>query len=147
MRSSLFTSKRRNRRTSTTSTLVKPRRNAPPAAGGPVASAEYIGRGRRRSVSSGGRNRGIGVLPRPHSAQLTRRIVLTVLICASFGLITATYRGGEAMHAAQVQVLQVVAPIERGMSRAWDPIASAWNWCGRLFNASSENPKDRKSVV
>ncbi|MBC7462060.1 MAG: rod shape-determining protein MreC [Thermoleophilia bacterium] len=141
MRSPLFTSKRRIRRTSTASTVVKARRNAPPAAGGPVASAEYIGRGRRRSVSSGGRNRGTGVLPRPHSAQLTRRIVLTVLICASLGLITATYRGGVVIHSVQNQVLQVVAPIERGMSRAWDPIAGSWNWIGRLFNATSENPK------
>lgn len=141
MRSPLFTSKRRIRRTSTASTLAKPRRNAPPVKGGPVASAEYIGRGRRRSVSSGGRNRGTGVLPRPHSAQLTRRIVLTVLICASLGLITATYRGGVVIHAAQNQVLQVVAPIERGMSRAWDPVAGAWNWFGRLFNATSENPQ------
>jgi rod shape-determining protein MreC len=33
-----------------------------------------------------------------------------------------------------------VAPIERGLSRAWDPVAGAWDWTGRLFTATSENP-------
>ncbi|MCW2950688.1 MAG: rod shape-determining protein MreC [Thermoleophilia bacterium] len=141
MRSPFFTTKRRSRRTTASSTLAKPRRNAPPPVGGPVASAEYIGRGRRRAVGATARARGGGVLPRPHSTLLVRRAVLALLICAAFGLITASYRGGVAVHSAQMQVLHVVAPIQRGMSRAWDPIAAAWNWTGDLFHATSENPK------
>jgi rod shape-determining protein MreC len=87
------------------------------------------------------------VLPRPHSAQLTRRIVLTVLICAAFGLITASFRSGGAGTAAQTQVLRIVSPIQRGLSRAWDPIAGAWNWTGDLFHATNENPKLRDQNV
>ena len=142
MRPAFFTTKRRARRANTATRLSKGRRRTPAAAGGPVGpTAEYVRRRGRRNAGSNGRASGSGVLPRPHSSMVLRRIVLTVLICASFGLITATYRGGVVIHSAQLQALQVVAPIERGLTRAWDPIANTWNWFGDLFHATSENPK------
>lgn len=79
--------------------------------------------------------------PRRRPGPLTRRAVLTVLICASLGLVTATYRGGVVLSGAQLGVLHVVAPIERGLTRAWQPLADGWNWTGRLFSATSDVPR------
>jgi len=111
--------------------------------GGPVApTTEYIGGRRRRTSASKGAGSIFANTKR--SAPLMRRIVLTVLICASLGLITVTYRGGVVISSAQLAVLEVVAPIERGMSRAWDPIAGAWYWTGDLLSATTENPKLRE---
>lgn len=108
--------------------------------GGPVApEASYVDR-RSRSVRAGTRTRGT-VFPRRRPAAPVRRAVFAVLILASLALITVSYRnpdGGPS--SVQLVVLEVVSPIERGMSRAWDPIAGAWDWSGRLIRATRENP-------
>ena len=56
-------------------------------------------------------------------------------------LITVSYRGGSTLSGAQLVVLEAVAPIERGLNRAWAPVAGAWDWTGRLFTATSQNPQ------
>ncbi|MCB0880122.1 MAG: rod shape-determining protein MreC [Thermoleophilia bacterium] len=110
------------------------------ASGGPVApEASYVGR-RDRRVRAGARTRG-HVFPRRRSSVPARRGALAVLLVACLALITVSYRGGAVLHGTQLAVLDAVAPIERGLSRAWDPIAGAWDWTGRLFSATSENPK------
>ena len=125
------------------SRLAKGGRGVQVPAGGSVApTAEYVGRRGRRgagSVRGGSTTR----FPRRRSAAVVRRSVLAALIVASFALITVTYRGGVVLHGAQLAVLDVVAPIERGMSRAWDPIAGAWNWSNRIVHAANENPELR----
>jgi rod shape-determining protein MreC len=73
-----------------------------------------------------------------------RRTVLAVLLAAAFALVTISYQGGgPGVHRAQLRVLDVFAPIERGMNRAWDPVAGAWAWSGRLFTAMGDAPKLR----
>ncbi len=69
-----------------------------------------------------------------------RRAAFALLIVASMALITFSYRGDGEPSGAQLAVLEVVSPIERGLSRAWDPIAGAWDWTGRVFTAAGENP-------
>lgn len=78
---------------------------------------------------------------RRRSTPVVRRIVLAALLCVSFALVTVSYRGGVVLHGAQMQVLDVVAPIQRGLNRAWDPVAGAWDWTGRLFTAMGDNPE------
>ena len=128
MRSMLPRTPRRSKRASVSAT------------GGPVApEASYVDR-RSRSVRAGARTRGT-VFPRRRPAVPVRRAVFTGLIVASMALITVSYQnpGGEPQ-GVQLVVLEVVSPIERGMSRAWDPIAGAWDWSGRLITATNENP-------
>lgn len=110
------------------------------ASGGPVApEASYVGR-RSRRISPGSRAAGT-VFPRRKPAMPVRRTAFALLIIASMALITVSYRGGAVLHGAQLVVLEAVSPIERGMSRAWDPVAGAWDWTGRLITATNENPK------
>jgi rod shape-determining protein MreC len=59
-------------------------------------------------------------------------------------LITVSYRGGAVLHGAQLVVFEAVSPIERGLSRAWDPIDGAWHWTGRVFTAAGDNPELRR---
>lgn len=82
------------------------------------------------------------MFPRRRPTVVVRRAAFAMFILASMALITISYRspGGEPS-GVQLVVLEVVSPIERGMSRAWDPIAGAWDWTGRLFSATNENPK------
>lgn len=122
-------------------------RSASPT-GGPVAPTEYVGRrsrrpggGTRKSGSRGGASGGTAFPRARRASPVVRRAVLAGLICASVGLITTSYRGGVVIHSTQMALLDVVAPIERGMSRAWDPVAGAWGWSGRLFHATNENPR------
>ncbi|MEO6866518.1 MAG: rod shape-determining protein MreC [Gaiellales bacterium] len=116
-------------------------RSTAPASGGPVApEASFVSRSDRR-ISKAGRNSSAG-FPRRRTHPVVRRVVLAVLICAAVGAMTISYRGGQpVLSGAQLAVLNTVAPIERGLSRAWDPIAGSWSWTGRLFSATSENPK------
>lgn len=86
------------------------------------------------------RTRG-NVFPRRKPSVPVRRTALALLLVASMALITVSYRGGPVLHGAQLVVFEVVSPIERGLSRAWDPIAGAWDWTGRLVTAANENPK------
>lgn len=87
------------------------------------------------------RTKGHRSLSKRRPSVITRRAVLSLLLALSLALITVSYRGGIVLHGSQLMVLEAVAPIERGLSRAWDPIAGSWNWAGRLFTAASENPK------
>lgn len=116
------------------------RSRASSASGGPVApEASYVAR-RNRRVHPSMRSRG-AVFPRRRPSVPTRRAALAILIVLSMALITVSYRGGGVLHGAQLVVLEAVSPIERGLSRAWDPIAGAWNWTGRVFTAANENPR------
>ncbi|MCW2926414.1 MAG: rod shape-determining protein MreC [Thermoleophilia bacterium] len=74
---------------------------------------------------------------------MTRRAVLAALLVLALALVSLSYRGGSSssLNSVQLVVLDAVSPIERGLSRAWDPIAGAWNWGGRLIHAAEENPK------
>jgi rod shape-determining protein MreC len=80
------------------------------------------------------------VFPRRKPSVAARRIALGAFIALSMALVTVSYRGGAVLHSSQLVVLEAVAPIERGLSRAWDPIAAAWDWTGRLVTATGENP-------
>lgn len=116
------------------------RSGSAPAAGGPVApTTEYVGR-RGRRISASSRAAG-STFPRRRPSMPVRRAAFATLIVLSLALITASYRGGVVLNGAQLAVLEVVSPIERGLSRAWDPIAGAWNWTGRVITATNENPK------
>lgn len=116
-----------------TSTRKKPRRSRPNAPIQPGAARSS----RRRGGKSDGRITPI----RRRSTPVVRRSVLAVLLVASMVLVTASYRGGVVVSNAQLQFLEVFAPIERGLNRAWDPVAGAWNWTGNLFTATREKPK------
>jgi rod shape-determining protein MreC len=89
-----------------------------------------------------------GLFPRRRRASPgVRRAALVVLLAASVGLLTATYRTGDAHFLpGQRQALQVMAPVERGMNRAWAPIAGGYEWTSRLVNATGENKKLRTEV-
>ncbi|MCW2920550.1 MAG: rod shape-determining protein MreC [Thermoleophilia bacterium] len=127
MRSMLPRTPRRSKRASVSAT------------GGPVApEASYVDR-RSRSVRAGARTRGT-VFPRRRPAVPVRRAVFAGLIFASLALITVSYQGEGEPSGVQLVVLEVVSPIERGLSRAWDPIAGAWDWSGRLISSTNENP-------
>lgn len=142
MRPTLPRSRRRSTRAGTRAPALfsKGSRSNAPASGGPVApTTEYVSRRTRRPSAS---SRAAGsVFPRRRPASVTRRGALAALIVLSIALLTVSYRGGPVLHGAQLVVLEVVAPIERGLSRAWDPIAGAWNWTGRVFSAANENPR------
>jgi rod shape-determining protein MreC len=101
--------------------------------------ASYVSR-RTRRIAPGSRAAG-SVFPRRRPNMVVRRSAFAALLVLAIALITVSYRGGPVLHGAQMGALEVVAPIERGLSRAWDPIAGAWNWTGRLFSAANENPK------
>lgn len=112
------------------------------ATGGRPSAAPGGSRVASRRSRIGGRSRAAGsVFPRRRPSVLIRRAWFTAFLVLSIALITVSYRGGAVLHGAQLAALEVVAPIERGLSRAWDPIAGAWGWGGRLFTATSENPK------
>ncbi len=128
MRSKLPTNSRRSKRTNAT------------ASGGPVApEASYVSR-RSRPVRAGSRARGT-VFPRRRPAVPVRRAAFALLIIASMALITVSYRGDGEPHGVQLVVLEVVSPIERGLSRSWDPIVGAWDWGGRVISSANENPR------
>jgi rod shape-determining protein MreC len=112
------------------------------SSGGPVSpEASFVGRADRRT-RRGSRSRTRGsLLPKRTPSVLVRRLALSALLLLSMALITVSYRGGPVLHGAQLVVLEAVSPIERGMSRAWEPIAGAWDWTGRLLRATGENPK------
>jgi rod shape-determining protein MreC len=84
------------------------------------------------------------MFPRRKPSIPVRRTALALLLVASMALITVSYRGGAVLHGAQLVVFEAVSPIERGLSRAWDPIAGAWDWTGRVFTAAGDNPELRR---
>lgn len=120
--------------------ISKGGRSPASGSGGPVPpSAEYVSR-RGRRIGGGSRAAG-SVFPRKRPSVVTRRAAFAILLVLSIALLTVSYRGGAVLHGAQLAMLEVVAPIERGLSRAWDPVAGAWNWGGRLITSANENPK------
>ncbi|MCW2956383.1 MAG: rod shape-determining protein MreC [Thermoleophilia bacterium] len=119
----------------------RPRRSVTPTGGTAAPSGNYMSRSSSTSRRAGSNRSSGSIFPRRRRpAPLVRRMVLAALLAASLGLITATYRGGVVISGAQMVVLDIVAPIERGLTRAWDPIAGAASWTGRLFTATNENP-------
>lgn len=71
-----------------------------------------------------------------------------MLLVASLAMLTVSYRegAGGALYAPQMQVLHAVAPIERGLDRAWRPVRGAWDWGATLLRARKENPELRERV-
>lgn len=128
------------------STATSRRSNSDTAPGGPVApSAEYVRRGGWRAPAHA-RQRNT-IFPRTRrSSHLVRRIVLFALLAASLALITVSYRGGPVITSLRVGVLNGVAPIEHGLTRAWQPIQGAYDWTGELVGATSANRDLRRQV-
>lgn len=86
-------------------------------------------------------DRGAPIFPRrKRPAALVRRVVLIGVIALSLILITITART-DALAGPRGVMLHAVAPIETGLTRAWAPIAGAWDWCARLIHATSENAR------
>ncbi len=86
-------------------------------------------------------DRQASIFPRKHRPNtIVRRAVLLGLIAISLVLITITART-DALSGPRGVAMDAIAPIETGLSRAWDPIANAWSWCARLVHATSENER------
>lgn len=119
-------------------------RTLPGSRGGRLApEAEYIGR--RRNVV--GRGQGSTIFPRrSRPATLVRRAVLAVLMLAALALLTVSYRDTRAVSGLQMAAVEVVQPIERGLTRAWQPVQDAADWVVHLFSATSENPRLEERV-
>ena len=122
-------------------TSRRPKRPSVTASGGPVApEASFVDRKTQRS-RVGARAGRSTIFPRRRPSVPVRRAAFAALIFASLALITVSYQDGGRPSGVQLVVLEAVSPIERGLSRAWDPIASAWDWTGRVFTAANENPE------
>jgi rod shape-determining protein MreC len=82
------------------------------------------------------------------SSALVRRIVLGFLVVLSLLLLTISVRGANdgPIYAFRMGVLDVVAPVERGLSRAWSPVQGAWDWTSNVIQAASENPKLERRI-
>lgn len=133
----------KNRRSSTPAAKRPGNDSAP---GGPVApSAEYVRRGGWRAPANA-RQRNT-IFPRGRrSSPIMRRIVLFALLAASLALVTISFRGGPVITNVRIGVLNVVAPIEHGLSRAWQPVQSTYDWTTELFGATSDNRELRRQV-
>lgn len=115
---------------------VRFRAESPDALSGAGATVAQPGRGRRR-------DRLTSVFPRRRRpAPIVRRTVLAVLLAACVALLTLSYRSGDsAMLPGQQQALEVFAPVEHVVVRAWAPLAAGWDWCERLLRSTSETPR------
>lgn len=97
----------------------------------------------RRGVSGGGSV----FLRRRKSPVVVRRAVLFALLVIGLALLTVSYRDdGSFLRGPQMQVLRVVAPIEHGLTRAWQPVQGAYDWVAALLRATGENPELRDKV-
>jgi rod shape-determining protein MreC len=116
-------------------------RALPGSGGGRLApETEYLGR--RRSARRGGRAQQGTIFPRrSRPAAIVRRAVLISLLVGSMALLTVSYRNTQPVSAVQMAVVEVVHPLERGLTRAWQPVQDSYDWFGRLFSATSENPR------
>lgn len=113
-----------------------------------VARSGVVAVDRRRRSLTGSRS-GTGLFPRRRRpSRVVRRGVLVALIAACVAMLTVSYRadGDAALRGPQMRVLQVVAPIEQGLSRAWHPVQSAYDWCATLLRATDENPRLRQRI-
>lgn len=77
-----------------------------------------------------------------------RRAVLGLLVGLSLILLTAYFgeSAGGGLHALQRGVLQVLAPIQEGASRALKPFRDAAGWFGDTLHAKSQRDQARKEV-
>jgi rod shape-determining protein MreC len=77
-----------------------------------------------------------------------RRAVLGLLVGLSLILLTAYFgeSAGGGLHALQRGVLQVLAPIQEGASRALKPFRDAAGWFGDTLHAKSQRDQLRKEV-
>jgi rod shape-determining protein MreC len=75
--------------------------------------------------------------------------VLGLLVALSIGLITVSYHPATAdlVKGPQMALLDAVAPIERGLDRAWQPFQSAYDWTRTLLRSTEENPRLHKRVA
>jgi rod shape-determining protein MreC len=77
-----------------------------------------------------------------------RRAVLALLVALSLILLTAYFgeSAGGGLHALQRGVLQVLAPIQEGASRALKPFRDLAGWFGDTLNAKGDRDKLRKEI-
>ncbi len=109
-------------------------------------SASHTPRSAVHEVRSRRADRGAPIFPRrKRPAALVRRLVLLGVITLCLTLITVTART-DALAGPRGVMLHALAPIETGLSRAWAPIAGAWDWCARLIHATSENAQLQDQV-
>lgn len=75
-----------------------------------------------------------------------RRAVLALLVALSLGLLTAYFgeSAGGGLHAIQRGVLEVMAPIQEGASRALKPFRDLAGWFGDTLGAKGERDKYKK---
>jgi rod shape-determining protein MreC len=75
-----------------------------------------------------------------------RRAVLALLVVSSLILVTAYFgeSAGGGLHSVQRGILNVVAPIQEGASRALKPFRDLFGWVGDTVDAKSDLAKVRK---
>src|SRR3954463_5090389 len=76
-----------------------------------------------------------------HDRQVRRRrIVLTVFVVLSLGLLTVYFgeSTGGGLHAVQRGALQVLGPIQEGASRALKPFRDLFGWVGDTLDAKQQ---------
>jgi rod shape-determining protein MreC len=75
-----------------------------------------------------------------------RRAVLALLVVSSLILVTAYFgeSAGGGLHSVQRGILNVVAPIQEGASRALKPFRDLFGWAGDTVDAKSDLAKVRK---
>jgi rod shape-determining protein MreC len=80
--------------------------------------------------------------------QTVRRGVVVALLALGLVLVTLSYQQGSSkkLRSVQLGVLQVVAPVEKGLSKAWEPVRSAYDWTASLLRATNENPRLRRRI-
>ena len=71
---------------------------------------------------------------------IRRRILLGLLIAASFGLLTAWYREVDdgPLHRAQGSVADAAVPLSAAVQRVARPFRDLWEWGRGLANARDE---------
>ena len=75
-----------------------------------------------------------------------RRAVLAVLVALSLVLLTAYFgeSAGGGLHSLQRGVLEVIAPVQEGASRALKPFRDLFGWFGDTLGARDERDKLKK---
>jgi rod shape-determining protein MreC len=77
-----------------------------------------------------------------------RRATLGVLVGLSIALLTASFgNGGGVVHGFQAAAQAVLAPIEEGASRAFQPIRDLVNWVGDTVDAKGEVDGMKKDLA
>lgn len=105
-------------------------------------SARSVGFARRGTASRAGVGTQRTIFPRrrrPHV--VVRRSVLLAVLAVGVALVTFAMRSDDAglLEGPQMFVVEAVSPIERGLTRAWQPFQDVTGWTGRLIGATNEN--------